>query len=119
LPLKPSSEPPEPAAKPQEPTSFKDDAPASQELTPAPNADAAPPTAPDQPAPTPEPWGYQRAAFCGFIFGLKSVDLGQMFASMPIEELQDAKDVVFALSAALDAAIERATPAERQMSPAA
>jgi ParB-like nuclease domain len=100
---------PEPASEPvKEPAPADDDA-LAQELAPASKPDPAP-TAPDQSASTEDPWAHQRAAVRGFIVGLKSVDLGQMFAApMPVEELRDAKEVVSALSAALDAAIDRAT----------
>jgi ParB-like nuclease domain len=99
----------------QEPVSSDDDALAAQDLASGTNTNAAPPIAPDQPAPTPDPWAHQRAAFYGFIIGIKSIDFDQMIAPMPLEELRDAKDVFLACSAALDAAIERASPAAEQM----
>jgi hypothetical protein len=110
---------PEPASEPvKEPAPADDDA-LAQELAPASKPDPAP-TAPDQSASTEDPWAHQRAAVRGFIVGLKSVDLGQMFAApMAVEELRDAKEVVSALSAALDAAIDRATQVKEEMSPAA
>jgi hypothetical protein len=103
---------PESAAK--EPMCSNNDAPAQHDLAPA-KPDDAPQTATDQPVPTPDPWAHQRAAFYGFIIGIKSIDFDQMIAPMPREELRDAKDVFLACSAALDAAIERATPAAEQM----
>jgi len=90
-------------------------APEPQDLAPASKRD----NAPDHPAPPRDPWADQRAAFHGFILGLKSIDFDQMIASMPLEELRDAKDVFLACSAALHAAIDRATPVEEPMSPAA
>jgi hypothetical protein len=102
----PPQESPEPAS--HEPVSSNDDATAARDLA-----------LEQKPAPSCDPWADQRAAFYGFILGLKSIDFGQMIASMPLEELRDAKEVVSALSAALDAAIDRATPVEEPMSPAA
>jgi hypothetical protein len=51
------------------------------------------------------------------IIGIKSIDFDQMIAPMPLQELRDAKDVFLACSAALDAAIERATPTQEEMPP--
>jgi hypothetical protein len=112
----PAPEPaPEAAPEPvsQEQVFSDDDALAAQDLALASKRDDAPPV------PTPDPWAHQRAAFYGFIIGIKSIDFNQMIAPMPLEELREAKDVVFALSAALHAAIDRATPVEEPMSPAA
>jgi ParB-like chromosome segregation protein Spo0J len=109
---------PEPAAKPVGPEPMGSDNDA-QDLAPATKTDAAPPAAPDQPAPTPDPWADQRALFRDSIRGLRELkdDFGPLIATMPSGEADEAKDVVFALSAALHAAIDRATPVEEPMSP--
>jgi hypothetical protein len=111
--------PPAPEAAPepvsQEPVS-SDDALAAQDLAPAAKTDTA-----GQPAPTPDPWADQRALFRDSIRGLRELreDFGPLIATMPSGEADEAKDVVFTLSAALHAAIDRATPVEEPMSPAA
>jgi DNA-binding Lrp family transcriptional regulator len=109
---------PEPAAKPVGPEPMGSDNDA-QDLAPATKTDAAPPAARDQPAPTPDPWADQRALFRDSIRGLRELkdDFGPLIATMPSGEADEAKDVVFALSAALHAAIDRATPVEEPMSP--
>ena len=122
LPLQPSPEPSEsaPESASQEPVS-SDDAQAARDLAPASNADVVPLTAPVQPAPKPDPWADRRALFRDSIRGLRELkdDFGPLIATMPSGEADEAKDVVFALSAALHSAIDRATPVEEPMSPAA
>jgi hypothetical protein len=118
---------PESAAK--EPMGSDNDA---QDLAPAAKTDTAAPTAvavsadtagaaSGQPAPTPDPYADRRALFRDSIRGLRELkdDFDPLIATMPSGEADEAKDVVFALSAALHAAIDRATPVEEPMSPAA
>jgi ParB-like chromosome segregation protein Spo0J len=109
LPLQPSPEPPRSAP---ESVSSDDDAPAAQDLAPA--SKRAPPTAPGEPAPPPDPWADRRALFRDSIRGLRELKdhFVPLIATMPSGEADEAKDVVFALSAALHAAIDRATPVE-------
>jgi ParB-like chromosome segregation protein Spo0J len=109
---------PESAAK--EPMCSNNDAPAQHDLAPA-KPDDASPTAPGEPAPQPDPWADRRALFRESIRGLRELqdDFAPLIATMPSGEADEAKDVVFALSAAFHAAIHRATPVEEPMSPAA
>jgi hypothetical protein len=95
------------------------DAPAQHDLAPA-KTDVAP-TPAGEPAPPPDPWADRRALFRDSIRGLRELkdDFGPLIATMPSGEADEAKDVVFALSAALHVAIDRATPVEKPMSPAA
>jgi hypothetical protein len=120
LPFKPAPEPTESAPEPvSQPLERPQEPKSSEPISLAPEVEPARPNQPAEPAPPPDPWAHQRAAFYGFIIGIKSIDFDQMIAPMPLEELRDAKDVFLACSAALDAAIERATPAAEQMPPAA
>jgi hypothetical protein len=113
---------PEPVS--QESVSSDDDA-----LVPAPKTDATPPAAPDQPDPTRDPYAGQRAAVRGSIRGLakmRDVDYDPVAAPMPLDQLVEASDEADEAaeahrkwSAALRAAIERATPADQRMPPPA
>jgi hypothetical protein len=115
LPFKPAPEPvSQPLERPQEPKS-------SEPISLAPEVEPARPNQPVEAAPTPDPWADRRALFRDSIRGLRELqdDFAPLIATMPSGEADEAKDVVFALSAALHAAIDRATPVEEPMSPAA
>jgi hypothetical protein len=115
-----------PAAKPvgPEPMESENDA---QDLVPVAKTNAPPPVASTDPASPPDPWADQRVAVRGSVRGLanlRDVDFGPVAATMSLEQLREARnevdeamDVAFAWSAALDAAIERATPTQEEMPP--
>jgi len=118
-------QPKAPPEKLPEPTLFDPSPSVAPDASPEQKAAAAPSTAPGPPLLI-DPLAGQRAAVRGSIRGLaklKDVDFGQVVAAMPIEqlreardELDDAMDVVFAFSAALDEAIRRATSADDEAS---
>jgi hypothetical protein len=108
-----------------EPTLFDTSPPVAPDASPERKDYAAPSTTPAPPLLI-DPWAGQRAAARGSIRGLaklKDVDFGPVAATMTLEQLREASDeideaidVALAWSAALDAAIERATSVEDEAS---